>query len=233
MSRIIVSGVGPGMGCSVSTALRKAGHEVAVVSRSEKGKVIADEISALYAKCDLNDPVEVSKTFAELKNQMGGVDGVVHLAGGFFSKRRLEDVDAEYFDKALNNNARTFFNVAKAAIPLLSEGGSIVVVSAARNVYTNSHLGYAAGKGAVDYMVKLLANELVPKNIRVNAVSPGFIEKQDCGTPKREERLGMSGRHDAAMVAKAVEMMLGNSMITGQILEVDAGFSSLYPMGLE
>lgn len=232
MSRIIVSGVGPGMGCSVSTALSRAGHEVAVVSRGDRGKSIAESLSAHYSRCDLSSLDEVRASFGKLSDSMGGLDGVVHLAGGFFSKRKHEDVDDEYFSNALNNNARTFFNVAKAAIPLLSEGGSIVVISAARNVYTNSHLGYAAGKGAVDYMVKLLANELIPRNIRVNAVSPGFIEKDDCGKPRREEKLGLSGRHDADMVARAVEMILGNTLITGQILEVDAGFSSMFPMGL-
>lgn len=233
MSRIIVSGVGPGMGCSISTVLSQAGHRIAVVSRSEKGKSIAESLSAEYSQCDLSILSEVQESFKKLKESMGGLDGVVHLAGGFFSKRKNDDVDEEYFNKALNNNARTFFNVAKAAIPLLSAGGSIVAISAARNVYTNSHLGYAAGKGAVDYMVKLLANELVPRNIRVNAVSPGFIEKDECGKPKKEEKLGISGRHDASMVARAVEMVLENRMVTGQILEVDAGFSSMTPMGLE
>lgn len=233
MSRIIVSGVGPGMGCSVSTALSRAGHRIAVVSRSDRGRSIAESLSAEYTQCDLSKLSDVQESFGKLKESLGGLDGVVHLAGGFFSKRKIEDVDEEYFNKTLNNNAGTFFNVAKAAIPLLSEGGSIVVISAARSVFTNSHLGYAAGKGAVDYMVKLLANELVPGNIRVNAVSPGFIEKENCGNSGKDEKLGVPGRHDANMVAKAVEMVLENKMMTGQILEVDAGFSSMTPMGLD
>lgn len=234
MNRIIVSGVGTGMGCSISRYLKTSGNEIGIISRSEKGKNVADEIGASYASCDLMEPEDVASSFKELSSKMGGLDGVVHLAGGFYSARKPEEVDPEYFSRALGNNALTFFNAVKGALPLFPEtGGSIVVISASRSVFMNSHLGYAAGKGAIDYMVRHLARELYPRNIRVNAVSPGFIAKESCGEPDVNMKLGSSGRHNARSVSEAVGMLITNNITTGQILEVDAGFSTMLPGGLE
>ena len=233
MSRIIVSGVGKGMGCNVSKLLKSSGHEIAIISRGETGANVAREIGAHYASCDLMNFEETSKTIADLTGKLGGLDAVVHLAGGFFGNRKLEDVEPSYFSSALNNNASTFYNVVKGSLSNFSnEGGSVVVISAARNVYLNSHAGYAAGKGAIDYMVKLLAHELAPRNIRVNAVSPGFISKENCGKADFQDKLAKEGRHDAKYVSEAVRMFVENKIATGQLLEIDGGFSSLVPSGL-
>ncbi|MEM0155311.1 MAG: SDR family oxidoreductase [Thermoplasmataceae archaeon] len=141
-------------------------------------------------------------------------------------------MDPAYFHSALTNNAATFYNAVEASLPLFSEsGGSIVVVSAARNVYLNSNIGYAAGKGAVDYMVKILAKEFISKKIRVNAISPGFITKENCGESASQDYVGRKGRHGAISVSEAIGMFMDNNIATGQILEVDAGFSSVLPDG--
>ncbi|MCL4336877.1 MAG: SDR family oxidoreductase [Candidatus Thermoplasmatota archaeon] len=233
MARIIVSGVGNGMGCNASRLLKSSGHDVAIISRGENGKKVAMELDAHYSNCDLMNFKETANAISELSKKLGGLDAVVHLAGGFFGQKKLAEVDSVYFSSALSNNANTFYNVVQGAVPHFPEsGGSIVVISAARSVYMNSHVGYAAGKGAIDYMVRLLANELIPRNIRVNAVSPGFIIKEKCGQGDFQELLGKSGRHDARYVSEAVRMLIENNLTTGQILEVDAGFSSRVPSGI-
>lgn len=233
MSRIIISGVGNGMGCNASRFLKSSGHELAIISRSETGENVAKELGAYYASCDLLDHSETSKAAASLTSQLGGLDAVVHFAGGFFGTKKTDEVDPPYFNSALINNATTFYNVVQASLPHFPEsGGSITAISAARNVYVNSHVGYAAGKGAVDYMVKLLARDLSGRNIRVNAVSPGFIIKENCGNADFQDRLGQEGRHNARYVSEAVSMFINNSIATGQILEVDAGFSSVLPKGM-
>ncbi len=233
MSRIIVTGVGNGMGCNASKLLKASGHDIAIISRGENGKKVAGEIGAHYSNCDLMNYEDTSRAISELTKKLGGLDSVVHLAGGFFGTKKVEEVEPSYFGSALNNNATTFYNVVQGAMPHFPEsGGSIIVISAARNVYLNSHVGYAAGKGAIDYMVKLLAHELAGRNIRVNAVSPGFIIKENCGNADFMDRLGKDGRHDARFVSEAVKMFVENSIATGQILEVDAGFSSMIPRGI-
>ena len=221
------------MGCNASRLLKSSGHDVAIISRGENGKNVAKEIGAHYSSCDLMKFEETARAISELSKKLDGLDAVVHLAGGFFGQKKLDEVDSAYFNSALGNNATTFYNVVQASVKHFPEsGGSIVVISAARSVYMNSHVGYAAGKGAIDYMVRLLAHELLPRNIRVNAVSPGFIIKEKCGQADFQDMLGKSGRHDARYVSEAVRMLIENSIATGQILEVDAGFSSQVPSGL-
>lgn len=233
MSGIIISGVGKGMGCNASKLLKSSGHEIAIISRGENGRNVAEEIKAHYSSCDLMNYEETSRAVSELSQKLGGLDAVVHLAGGFFGRKKIEEVEPAYFNSALNNNATTFYNIVQASLPHFPEtGGSIVVISAARNVYLNSHVGYAAGKGAIDYMVKHLAHDLVDRNVRVNAVSPGFIIKENCGNGEFPDKLGKEGRHNAGPVSEAVKMFVENSIATGQILEVDAGFSSMTPSGL-
>ena len=175
MSRIIISGVGAGMGCSISRLLKNSGNKIGIISRGDNGRKIAEELGAIYSRCDMMKPDEVIESFRKLASQLRGLDGVIHLAGGFFSSRKPEEVDHEYFSNALSNNAFTFYNAVEAALPLFPQsGGSILVISAARSVFMNSHMGYAAGKGAIDYMVRYLAKELYPRNIRVKAVAEGF-----------------------------------------------------------
>ncbi len=233
MSRIIISGVGNGMGCNVSKMLKSSGHDIAIISRGETGANVAKEIGAHYASCDLMNFEETSRTVSVLSEKLGGLDAIVHLAGGFFGKKKLGEVDPSYFNSALSNNATTFYNVVKGSLQHFSDqGGSVVVISAARNVYMNSHAGYAAGKGAIDYMVKLFAHEFADRNVRVNAVSPGFISKENCGKADFQDKLAKTGRHDARYVSEAVKMLVENSLVTGQIVEVDGGFSSMVPNGL-
>ncbi len=232
MSRIIISGVGNGMGCNVSRFLKSKNHELAIVSRGDAGAKVAKNLGTIYGKCDLLNFEDTRRTFREIVDRLGNLDGLVHLAGGYFGKTKTEEIKPEYFNSALTNNAVTFYNAIEASLPLFPErGGSIVVISAARNVYFNSNIGYAAGKGAVDYMVRLLANELIPRRIRVNAISPGFMAKENCGEGAGEDHLGRKGRHGAINVSEAVGMFIDNNILTGQILEIDAGFSLMLPDG--
>lgn len=233
MSKIILCGVGSGMGCNISTFLKNKGHEISIISRGENGMNIAKELGAHYAKCDLKSQKEVFNAFEKLTKAMGGLDGVVHIAGGFYGDKKIEDVDEEFFHSALTNHATTLYNVSKAASMNFNNGGSIVVISASRNVYMNGNVGYAAGKGAVNYMVKQLSKEFAPRNIRMNAVSPGFIAKSDCGKTSISEKLIVPGRHDARFVSEAVNSLLFNEIVTGQILEVDSGFSMMVSKGLD
>ena len=95
----------------------------------------------------------------------------------------------------------------------------------------NSHAGYAAGKGAVSFTVLELAKELAPLGIRVNAVAPGFISKEDCGRSNVKGIIA-NGRHDAGPIASTVISLMNNTDITGQIIEVDFGFGIQIPNGL-
>lgn len=232
MQNIVVSGVGPGMGCAISRVLVSGGYGVYTISRSNAGEKIAADIGVSHYSGDLRDPQSVHEVFSSIIRDAGSIHHVVHTAGGFFRQSSLKDVDADLFASALMNNAQTFYNVARESSAYLSRSrGSITAVTAARHVYMNSNAGYAAGKGAVTYMVHELARELAPLGIRVNAVAPGFTSKEDCGRSGVKSVLA-KGRHDADSVASAVISLINNPEITAQTIEVDSGFGTQIPDGL-
>lgn len=234
MEKIILSGAGPGMSCSIARNLKEKGHVAHIFSRSEFGRDLAAELGFSYSSVDLLSSVQVKEAVDAAREKMGGLTAVVHSAGGFYGFRELHEVDEALFEDAIMNNARTFFNVVKASVPHLKEngGGSITVLTAADNVYRNGHVAYAAGKGAVTYMVKQLARELAGQNIRMNAIAPGFFNKKGCLEPVPEQDLLMKGRYSGVHIATAVSYLIESRLVTGQILEVDGGHSSMVESGL-
>ncbi|MEM0156906.1 MAG: SDR family oxidoreductase [Thermoplasmataceae archaeon] len=232
MQNVVVSGLGPGMGCAISRALTAAGYRVYTISRSTAGDKIAAGIGVRHYSGDLRDPRSVHEVFSSIVHDAGRIDHVIHTAGGFFRNAAVKDVDPDLFSSALMNNAQTFYNVVRESTGHLAESrGSITALTAARHVYMNSHAGYAAGKGAVTFMVQELAGELAPMGIRVNAVAPGFISKENCGESDVRNLLG-KGRHSAGAIASAVMWIMKNEEITGQTIEVDSGFGTQIDDGL-
>ncbi|MEM3676391.1 MAG: SDR family oxidoreductase [Thermoplasmataceae archaeon] len=227
MLRVIVAGVGPGMGCSIAKILRSRSYDVSIISRSEFGEKLAGELGAHYKRCDLTNFAEVRECIGELAGKMGGVDALVHCAGGFYSKEKLEQVTSDFLHKAIQNNVETLFNTVQAVFPFMKKnGGSIVAITAAKNVYLNGNVAYAAAKGSVAYLVRKLAAELAPNNIRVNSIAPGFISKDDCGTLPADRILLRKDRYPSISIAMAVDHLLSNPIITGQDIEVDGGVST-------
>lgn len=234
MEKVILSGTGQGMSCSIARVLKEKGYSAHLFSRSEFGEDLAKELGFSHSKVDLLSYSEVKESVDTAIDKMQGLTAMVHAAGGFYGFKEVDGVDEMLFEDALMNNAKTFFNIVKASVPYLSDmgGGSITVLTAAPNVFTNGHIGYAAGKGAVTYMVKQLARELSGQNIRVNAIAPGFFDKQGCLAPKKEQGLLMKGRYSGIHIANAVSYVIESRLLTGQIIEVDGGHSSIIGPGL-
>ncbi|MEM0155310.1 MAG: SDR family oxidoreductase [Thermoplasmataceae archaeon] len=90
MSKIIISGVGNGMGCNISRFLKSKSHELGILSRGDVGENVAKALGAFYGRCNLLDFENTKNTFSEIVHHLGKLDGVVHLAGGYFGKKMLK-----------------------------------------------------------------------------------------------------------------------------------------------
>ena len=178
-TNILITGVGHGIGSSLANYLNDQGFHLFLVSRGDTVESIAGRIGCRSRRADLNSFRECEKVVEVATEAMGSLDAVVNVAGNYFSSTEIGEYDPETFEAALLNNARTFYNIARAAVPVMKKQGfgTIIGFVAAENVLLNSNPGYAAGKGAVYSMIKEIARELIPYNITVNGIAPGFIEK--------------------------------------------------------
>jgi 3-oxoacyl-[acyl-carrier protein] reductase len=179
----VVTGGSKGIGAAIAKELASNGASVVVnYATSKKG---ADEVVAAISKAggkaiavgaDVSKSAEIEKLFAEAKKAYGKVDILVNNAGAY-DFHTLDAITEEAIDKIFNLNVKGLILATKAAVALFpSEGGNIInIASMASEFNPPTSTVYASSKGAVKTITRVLANELGPKKIRVNAIIPGPI----------------------------------------------------------
>lgn len=175
MSVVIVTGAFGALGRVVVAELTKRGVTVAAV---DLAPAPAGYPAALaLGGVNLADEAAVATAYATVAKQLGGLNGLVNIAGGFVWEP-VEGGNIANWDKMFQMNLRTAATSSAAALPyLLQNGGAIVNVGAAGA--TNPGMGmapYAASKAGVRALTESLAEELRGKNVRVNAILPTIID---------------------------------------------------------
>jgi len=184
----IVTGGNRGIGHAISTAIAKAGGNVAVIYRSAKdaeevtAKLASDHgIKAKAYQCDVGQEDKVEQTFKQIKEDFGTINGVVANAGVSIVKDATE---MKYEDYKFVYDANVFgqFNCAKfAAKQWIADGfkeGSIIFVSSMSSQIVNRGIHqvfYNSSKAAASSIVKQLAVEWADHGIRINALCPGYV----------------------------------------------------------
>jgi 3-oxoacyl-[acyl-carrier protein] reductase len=179
----IVTGSSRGIGRAI--AERLAADGAAVVVNYVRGEQAAQEVvqairerggQAVAIRADVAQPAEVRRLFAEARNAFGALDIVIANAGVAVIKSIAESTEEE-FDRVFDANAKGVFFTLQEAARNVRDGGRIVVVSTGGTRMLMSGTGlYLGSKGAVEQFVRVLSRELGPRNITVNALSPGFTD---------------------------------------------------------
>jgi NAD(P)-dependent dehydrogenase (short-subunit alcohol dehydrogenase family) len=173
--RALVTGVSKGIGAAIVSRLASAGARVATTARSS-----APTAAELFIQADISTDEGVDKTITDVQEQFGGIDIVVHNAGGygFELSAAAQYTDAQWL-QVLNLNLLAPVRIDRALIPGLIHQGSgkiVHITSIAGLMPTAGALPYAAAKSALRTYSKGLSAELGPAGIRVNSVLPGFID---------------------------------------------------------
>lgn len=205
-------------------------------------KPLAEEIGCDFVEqCDVTDDDQLDAVFEKARQRFGRIDTLVHSVA--FANRedlggRFVDISRDGFKLALDISAFSLIAMAKRAEPLMTEGGSIMSLTyyAAEKVMPKYHV-MAIAKSALETITRYLANDLGPKNIRVNAISAGPIKTlAAAGVPGF--RLMLKYSEKAAPLRKLVSqeevgdvaLFLASdlsSAVTGEVIHVDAGFNIL------
>ncbi|MEM6296475.1 MAG: SDR family oxidoreductase [Myxococcota bacterium] len=176
---VVVTGGNSGIGFASAKRFHDEGAKVVIVGRSEDkvhaaAKELGSDVVGITA--DVSDLDALAAAFATIKEDLGSID-VLFANAGVAYFRPVSDVTPEFFDSITNINQKGLFFTLKNAVPLLNDGGSIVVnTSVVNEMGMPAASVYAATKAAARNLVRGFANELAPRKIRVNAVAPGPIE---------------------------------------------------------
>jgi NAD(P)-dependent dehydrogenase (short-subunit alcohol dehydrogenase family) len=176
--KIAITGAFGALGSKVATRVRAAGATVACIDFEPTSKApgsIADYL--LLGEVDLSSSDAATKALQSATQRMGGLDGVVNIAGGF-RWEKIEGGSLETWNQLYNINLRTAVNAVQAALPLLQkETGRIINVGAAGAVKAGAGMGaYAASKAGVAKLTEALAEELKDTGVCVNAILPSIID---------------------------------------------------------
>lgn len=181
----IVTGGGRDIGRACAMRLAGAGAKVAVsyLNSSAGADELVAEVKAaggqaLAMRGDMTSDTDVAALVAETVSQFGNrIDVVVHNTGGLVARKTVGEMDIAHWNHVMDLNATSFLRIIKAALPHMTDGGSIVGLAsqAGRDGGGPGAVAYGASKGAVMTMTRGLAKELGP-DIRVNSVCPGMID---------------------------------------------------------
>ena len=235
----VVTGAGAGIGRAIAETFAAAGAAVMVSDlKQETANAVAEEMIANGGKaaaiaCDLTKEDDLSRLINETVSQLGKLTILVSNAGGGGPKPF--DMPMADFKRAFDLNVFSLFRLAQLAAPEMEKagGGSILAITSMAGENKNEHMAsYASSKAATNHLIRNIAFDLGPKNIRVNGIAPGATRTtalQSVLTPEIEQNMlkktpihRLGEPQDMANPALFL-CSPAASWISGQILTVSGG----------
>lgn len=236
----LVTGASRGIGRAIALALASKGFAVALnyAGSHDAAEVVKKEIEdaggkAFTVQGDVSKSEDVDRIFKTVKDEFGGLDVLVNNAG-INRDALLIRMKESNWDDVIATDLKSDFLTTKAAAAMMmrKRKGSIINISSVVGIMGNiGQANYAAAKAGVIGLTKACAKEMAARNIRVNAVAPGFIETaMTDGIPEKIREgmiasipMGRMGQPED--IARAVCFLASDdaSYITGQVLVVDGG----------
>ena len=179
----LVTGGDSGIGRAVAVLFAREGADVAITYLSEdrdaadtRRHVEAEGARCIALAADVKDPAACEAVVREVVDTFGRLDVLVNNAAFQMHAHAIEDITDEHLQETLQTNIAGYFHMARAALPHMTEGASIINTGSETGIFGNGKLlDYSATKGAIHAFTKSLASNLLERGIRVNAVAPGPV----------------------------------------------------------
>jgi NAD(P)-dependent dehydrogenase (short-subunit alcohol dehydrogenase family) len=231
--RVIVTGAARGLGREFALHLASLGARVLAADIADLGETCArgDVVPAVVDVRSVSDTRALARVASEV---LGGVDALVNNAAIVSLVRRpFDEIPEDEWDRVFEVNVKGSWLCASAVVPLLRAAGGGSIVNLASEVAFSGSPGvahYDASKAAVVGLTRVLARELGPAQIRVNALAPGFIPTEGSAVMQGNRPydtaatpLGRLGQPDDLLGALAFLVSDESAFVTGQTLLVNGG----------
>lgn len=171
---VVILGGNAGIGLAAARMFAAEGAKLAITGRNaDTLRAVAEELDALCIGADMGDLDQTSKALTEIEHALGGID-VLFVNAGVGGFAMVPDVTPEFWDQIHTVNLRGAFFAIQQALPLMHDGGAIVVTGSIGSMAAvPGNVAYAAAKAGLRAMARIVGKELLPRRIRVNMVSPG------------------------------------------------------------
>lgn len=230
-----------GNGRAISRLAAREGAAVVCADRVEEraretaDRILSEDGEAGALRADIRRPDEVKRMVEEAHDRLGGLDGLVCNVG-IGGPMGLEEQTPAVWDRVLEVNLRGHMLSCKHALPRLSEGGSIVLISSVAGLKPGSLIpSYDASKAGLAGLCRHVALEGAGRHVRCNVVAPGFMDTPlgrlaSRDRPSREETpIPLKRQGTGWETAYPTVFLLSDeaAYLTGQVLAVDGGLSTL------
>ena len=230
----VVLGGGQGIGRQTAHALAQAGARILCVDRDpELAEAIAAEVEGVACVADVTARADVERVFADAAGRFGdSLGGLVDIVG-MADIRSIPDTDDASWNRNFDLNVRHAYLAMQIGARAMAKGGSMVFVSSISGTHCiENEVSYGAAKAALNHLVRGAAHELGPRNIRVNAVTPGFVRTPRLLAALSEDfwtglkaYIPLRRAAEPSDIAKAILFLASDmsSYVTGADLVVDGG----------
>jgi NAD(P)-dependent dehydrogenase (short-subunit alcohol dehydrogenase family) len=240
----LVTGSTRGIGKSIAQELARAGARVAISSRkadaceTTRAELAAQGFDCLAMPCNVSRKEDLQALVDATRERWQRIDVVVANAASNPYYGPLTGIPDEAFDKIIANNVKSVLWLAAMTLPAMREGGSFILVGSIGGLLANSVIGaYGMSKAAGHHLMRNLAAEWGPKNVRVNAIAPGLVKTEFARAlweddARRKERIEATplGRLGEPRDIGGIDVFLASdaaAFVTGQVIVADGGVSIL------
>ena len=237
----VVLGAGQGIGRQTCHALAQAGARVLCVDRAPAlAEAIAAEVEGVACVADVTLRADAERIFAGASERFGDTLGGLVDIVGMADIRNIPDTDDASWNRNFDMNVRHAFLAIQIGARAMAKGGSMVFVSSISGTHSiENEVSYGAAKAALNHLVRGAAHELGPRNIRVNAVTPGFVRTPRLLAALSEDfwtglktYIPLRRAAEPADIAKAILFLASDmsSYVTGAVIPIDGGLSTVAPV---